>query len=148
MFSLVAVIGLAIYYSKQKVELSQSGYQCSIDETLVCFFANDLSEPSYLTVKFIKKAQIEEENAFELIIPSGLRLVDGWVQGVNMYMGKMAIMEQDIKSGKKDNSHQRWIFFLGSCSEANMRWQLVLNFATVSAGKTETYFVNFTTSSD
>ena len=48
-----------------------------------------------------------------------------WVQGINMYMGKSAVLTDSIylEDGKKVYNAR---LFLGACSEPLMRWQLII----------------------
>ena len=64
-----------------------------------------------------------------------------WVQGINMYMGKNAVLTDSIyaENGKKVYNAR---LFLGSCSELFMRWQLIIQTET-DAQLEQSWFFNF-----
>ena len=61
-----------------------------------------------------------------------------------MFMGKVAVFELPTTDSSGDNLRHLQ-FFLGSCSEAKMRWQLIMVIKKVSMQQSETYFINFKT---
>ena len=66
-----------------------------------------------------------------------------WVQGINMYMGKNAVIVDSVyaKEMKKVyNAH----LFLGACSEPKMRWQLIVQ-TTDNDEIVKSWFFNFST---
>ena len=65
--------------------------------------------------------QLEEEIQLKAHLPSGWQLQSGAIEGVNMYMGLIPLITDGQNSG---------VFFLGSCSEARMQWQLLLEIST------------------
>ncbi|NVK56736.1 MAG: hypothetical protein HWE26_14105 [Alteromonadaceae bacterium] len=64
---------------------------------------------------------VEEQIAVSINLPAGLAISSAYIEGQNMYMGKIPLpLEQ--------TSAQQWQgwFILGSCSEPTMLWRLTL----------------------
>ena len=64
----------------------------------------------------------EESITVSLSLPQGIVIESAWIEGMNMYMGKIPVLLEAQANGKWSG----W-FMLGSCSEPVMRWQLRLN---------------------
>lgn len=65
-------------------------------------------------------ARIEKMMQVKISYLSNKIVEEVWVEGINMYMGRIpvvAVKADDIWLGE---------FFLGSCSEPKMQWQLVV----------------------
>jgi hypothetical protein len=140
----VLVLSLAVYLTGTETAGSVSSKQCQLTETLICQFnLTDLNDQQ-VVVNFNEKVQIEEQNTVQLTLPEQFSLKQAWVQGVNMYMGKIAVVEQTELSHLTKNAHELW-FFIGSCSEPQMRWQLIIELENRVSLKTERFFVNFST---
>ena len=120
--------------------------QCKLEQRLICHFEFSNDQTQQVIVKFADKVQVEEQNLLHLTLPTDYILDKAWVQGVNMYMGQVAVFSDSAASQTSDNSRQQALqFFLGACSEPDMRWQMVLVIKKVSSQKLETFFVNFST---
>lgn len=53
--------------------------------------------------------------------------LDAWVEGVNMFMGKSPVIwQQDPEQTAAEKDLYIGSFMLGSCSEPQMQWQLIL----------------------
>ncbi len=69
---------------------------------------------------------------------SGLQnaeITSAWVEGVNMFMGKIPVVLEQQEDGAKG-----W-FFLGSCSEPKMQWQLVLQLSLADSSSQRVTYV-------
>jgi hypothetical protein len=145
--SLALLIGIGVYFNGSETSLHASKH-CDLDDTLICRFNLVNDKAQELNVKFINKVQIEEQNEIFVTLPVDSVIEKIWIQGVNMYMGKIAVFEQATKQDTEDKISNMQ-FFLGSCSEEKMRWQLVIVIKKASGQsvtrKSETYFINFKT---
>lgn len=137
---LVLLISFALYFKDPASPIS-GGRQCELDDSLLCRFTDLNNNAQEVIVMFANKVQVEEQNDLKLTLPDDVELQDIWIQGVNMYMGKVAVLKQ---SSIQTNVHNLQ-FFLGSCSEQNMRWQMVIVIKKASVQQPETYFINFKT---
>lgn len=89
-----------------------------------------------IQVIFDQPPAVEEQIEFEIVTPSGVVISDIVVEGDNMYMGKIPVfVKASYAQGLKG-----W-FMLGSCSEPNMRWRMVLSIE----GRERPYTIVFTT---
>lgn len=70
---------------------------------------------------FPRPVPIEEPLAITLQLPEGNRLLSGYIEGINMYMGKIPVIVEQA-----EGQTVRVVSFLGSCSEPQMQWRLVL----------------------
>lgn len=140
----VAVLGYSIFITDFKQTTLTTNKQCQLNELLSCHFNVSELNNEQVIVNFSEKVQLEEQNPLTLTLPENLILSNIWVQGVNMYMGKTAVIEQHNQIQKNDNIYNL-MFFIGSCSEPHMRWQLIIELNNKVTHKTERYFVNFST---
>lgn len=135
---LVVIVGLILGYSD--LNNSDSAKQCRIDLGQECVLFNNNQEVS---VQFLQAIEVEEELKLQISIPKHFKIVNMWVQGVNMFMGKHSIFI-DAVSLQQDQSVYSAHLFLGSCSEPKMKWQLIIQ--TQNAQKIEeSWFFNFNT---
>ncbi|MDO6565856.1 hypothetical protein Q4561_02180 [Alteromonas sp. 1_MG-2023] len=91
-----------------------------------CTFVNEhcdfLIDDKRATAKFSEKVEPETSITILLNLPEGAIIESAWIEGVNMYMGKIPVLLEN----KLNGSWTGW-FMLGSCSEPVMKWQLRLN---------------------
>ena len=91
-----------------------------------CNFVNETCEfnidDRIAIAHFSVKPVPEESITLSLTVPSGVEIESAWIEGVNMYMGKIPV----LLDSDSDTKWSGW-FMLGSCSEPVMRWQLRLN---------------------
>ena len=91
-----------------------------------CNFVNEtcefLIDDKLAIASFSTMPEPEESVTIKLIIPEGKNIESAWIEGVNMYMGKIPVLLDTDGEGKWSG----W-FMLGSCSEPVMKWQLRLN---------------------
>ena len=96
-----------------------------------------------ISVQFLQEIEVEEKISLTITTKTDAKIKKMWVQGVNMYMGKNAVLVDSMyaKEMKKVyNAH----LFLGSCSEPEMRWQLIVQ-TTDNNELEQSWFFNFST---
>ena len=140
----ILVLSLAVYLTGTEQGGSTFSKQCQLNDTLICQFNLTEYSNEKVLVNFSTKVLVEEQNTVQLLLPETWNLKQIWIQGVNMYMGKIAVLEQTELSQPTNNTHSLW-FFIGSCSEPHMRWQLIIELENRETLKTERFFVNFAT---
>ena len=114
--------------------------QCNLDLTQECvvFDNNQL-----ISVRFLQKIEVEEELLLTITAPNNIKIVKMWVQGINMYMGKNAVLTDSVYAQEMKKVYNARLF-LGSCSEPAMRWQLVIQ-TTDDNQSEQSWFFNFST---
>ena len=91
---------------------------CSIQNNS-CEFTIDQQK---FDVMFLTTPIPEEEIRFSIQSNREFELISGWVEGINMYMGKSPVI---IESTTPTNVNA--LLFLGSCNLETMEWQITLN---------------------
>jgi hypothetical protein len=134
----IAVIGMFLNYTDSPP--IKSTKQCNIDLTQECVVFDNEQQ---ISVRFLQEVELEEELLLTIRVPNNTQVKKMWVQGINMYMGKSAVLTPsvDAEEGKKVYNAR---LFLGSCSEPLMRWQLVIQ-TTDENGIEQSWFFNFST---
>ena len=137
---LVFTAAIGIYLNYTDSPPIKSTKQCNIDPTQECVvFYND----QQISVRFLQEIEVEEELLLTITIPKNTNVKKMWVQGINMYMGKSAVLSDYVYVNEGEKVYNARLF-LGSCSEPAMRWQLVIQ--TADANQTEqSWFFNFST---
>lgn len=102
-----------------------------------------MHDKGVVELTFLQNIELEEELKLEFTLPTSLKLVGTWVQGINMYMGKTALIIDSSQNRGLQEVYQASLF-LGACSEPNMKWQLVLQ-GQNSSGEKQSFFFNFST---
>ena len=91
-----------------------------------CNFVNEtcefLIDDEVAIATFSTMPEPEESVTLKILIPENQEIESAWIEGVNMYMGKIPVLLDNDGEGKWSG----W-FMLGSCSEPVMKWQLRLN---------------------
>lgn len=91
-----------------------------------CNFVNEtcefLIDDKLAIAAFSTMPEAEESVTVKFLVPEGKVIESAWIEGVNMYMGKIPVLLDDNGKGEWSG----W-FMLGSCSEPIMKWQLRLN---------------------
>ena len=82
-----------------------------------------IEQGNYRFTSAINPIPLEEEVRATITFPEQALPGKMWVEGINMYMGKIPFIVESQQPGQV-----KGIFFLGSCSEPDMRWQLVAEF--------------------
>ncbi len=80
---------------------------------------------------------VEEQIAVSIHVPAGLAIGSAFIEGQNMYMGKIPLPVKQTS----ERQWQGW-FMLGSCSEPTMRWRITLKLKD----RPEPVWIYFTTS--
>ena len=114
--------------------------QCSLKETTECELTK---QADHMSVQFLQNIELEEELKLRITANKNLKIEKMWVQGVNMFMGKTAVLIDSSYQGSNDIIHDATLF-LGACSEPNMKWQLVIQTANSEQTK-QSWFFNFAT---
>jgi hypothetical protein len=138
--ALFLILAMTFLYNLQP-DNEVEGRQCAlVDGKCTLSF----KQQQYSITIFPQPIVLEEELTVSFIYPLNKQLTSAWVEGVNMFMGKTRILlsaspdDQQMKSASG-------ILFLGSCSEANMRWRLVTEFKDDKDAKSERFYFNFST---
>lgn len=86
---------------------------------------------------------LEEEVKVSLITHEDFEIQNAWVEGVNMFMGKIPLLIET----ESDSPHNRKsaILFLGSCSEPRMHWRLFVEVEDVKSDAKRTLLYEFLT---
>ncbi|RDV24125.1 hypothetical protein DXV75_15665 [Alteromonas aestuariivivens] len=117
---------------KQPPVINGLGNQCEF-VNLVCTFGGSAFS---VRAEFHQVPRPEEQLWLDLSWEPNLELERAWVEGVNMFMGRVPLMLEGARPGVASG----W-FMLGSCSEPAMQWHLVLHFK----GQAEPVLMQFTT---
>lgn len=133
-----ALIGIFLNYTDSRS--IKPTKQCNIDLTQECNVFMDNQE---VEVRFLQEIEVEEELLLTIAIPNNTKIAKMWVQGINMYMGKNAVLTDSVylKDDKKVHNAR---LFLGACSEPAMRWQLIVQTINEEQVK-QSWFFNFST---
>lgn len=83
---------------------------------------------------------IEEMTEVQIRHPSEWALKSAWIEGVNMFMGKINVFIEDSRIEMSQKQHNA-NFFLGSCSRPDMTWKMVLEIK--QEGKAVPIFLEF-----
>ena len=78
---------------------------------------------------------VEQEIHVTIAFSPQWKLVNAWVEGVNMYMGKSPVIFDAVIS---EVGSYNGILFLGSCSEPQMHWRLATEWQTMEAENNQT----------
>lgn len=133
-----AAIGIYLNYTDSPP--IKSTKQCNIDLTQECFVFDNNQQVS---VQFSQEIEVEEELFLTITVPSHVKISQMWVQGINMYMGKNAVLTDSIYAEEGKMVYNARLF-LGSCSEPEMRWQLIIQ-TTDDKQSQQSWFFNFST---
>jgi hypothetical protein len=133
-----AAVGLFLNYTDSLTVKSTK--QCNIDLTQECTVFNNHQQ---ISVQFKQQIKVEEELLIIITVPNDTKITQMWVQGINMYMGKNAVMTDSIYADKGKKVYNARLF-LGSCSEPVMRWQLIIQTADDTQTQ-QSWFFNFST---
>ena len=133
-----AAIGLFLNYTDSPS--IKPTKQCNIDLTQECVVFDNEQQ---ISVRFLQRIEVEEELFLTITVPNNTKIKKMWVQGINMYMGKNAVLSDSVYAQKLKKVYNARLF-LGSCSEPAMKWQLVIQ--TINKHQSEqSWFFNFST---
>ncbi|MFT6951922.1 MAG: hypothetical protein ACJAUL_003078 [Paraglaciecola sp.] len=137
----IAALLFSAYFINRTEPTINSGVQCQLAGADECVL---VVEQQKFVAQMLQQVEVEEELRVKLVFPAAYRLQKGWVQGINMYMGKTALMPQNSHSDGEVSTNEL-LFFLGACSEKKMQWQLVVIYLNPVSGTEHTLFYNFST---
>lgn len=137
---LVCAVAFGIFLTYTNPQDIKSTKQCNIDLTQKCVVFDSGQQ---LTIQFLKEIEVEEEILLSLTLPNNTTIKEMWVQGINMYMGKNAVIVESIYEQNTKKVYNARLF-LGSCSEPAMRWQMIVQTST-DFGLEQSWFFNFST---
>lgn len=137
----IAILLLFVYFFNRVTHDVNSGVQCQLVATDQCVLVIEQQE---FAAQMLRPAEVEEELSIKLLFPAQYRLQQSWIQGVNMYMGRTALITQNSHNDGEVSSSEL-LFFLGACSENKMLWQLVLIYLNPVSGEEHKLFYNFST---
>ncbi len=126
------------------------GAECNLQQN-ACQFVDDLGS---ISTVFKQPPIIEEELSVEIKLSNDLILNDAWVEGVNMYMGRIPVISDfdgNFDAGNRDlraKDSFKGIFFLGSCTEPTMLWVMIIEVQNTVTDQTKSYKVYFTTNAN
>jgi hypothetical protein len=133
-----AAVGLFLNYTDSSP--IKTTKQCNIDLTQECVV---FDKNKQISVQFLQVIELEEELALTVTVPNNTNITQMWVQGINMYMGKNAVIVDSVYAKKQQKVYNARLF-LGSCSEPLMRWQLIIQTSDESQSE-QSWFFNFAT---
>ena len=122
----IIVVAVCVYLAHkfQSSVLKDTGVVNGIGNS--CNFVNEtcefLIDGEVAIATFSTMPEPEESVTLKILIPENQEIESAWIEGVNMYMGKIPVLLDNDGQGKWSG----W-FMLGSCSEPVMKWQLRLN---------------------
>jgi hypothetical protein len=134
------VVAIGIFLSYTTSISTQPKKQCGIEKTLPCVVFNNGQQ---ISVQFLQQIEVEEEITLSIELPKNTKIEKMWVQGLNMYMGKSAVITDNIYVQDTRKVYNARLF-LGSCSEPAMRWQMIVETSNDS-GLQQSWFFNFST---
>ncbi|WP_233268943.1 hypothetical protein [Paraglaciecola sp. L1A13] len=140
-FALILLLICFTYLYSVKNVQQQKGTQCQLFETQTCVVSIQGLD---FSGRLLRTAEVEEEINIELAYPSQYTLQQSYIQGINMYMGQTALINT-ASSTEDGMTTAKYLFFLGACSERDMRWQLVLLFVNPATLDEKRLFFNFDT---
>jgi hypothetical protein len=140
-FGLILLLLCFVYLNSINNVNTQQGAQCQLIETQSCIAVLDGRE---FKGTFSQAPEVEEERHIELVYPSQYDLQDSYIQGINMFMGRTALVNTSMRTDAGTTISEN-TYFLGACSERDMRWQLVLLFVNHASGDEKRVFFNFET---
>ena len=120
----ILIVACCVYWAKQ--ELSPSGLNSTSElKSLQCNFVNSqchfLLGQNEVIARFDNPPEVEEPITLSLSLPPDETIESAWIEGINMYMGKIPVLLESDETG----IWQGW-FMLGSCSQPVMQWRMTL----------------------
>ena len=122
----IIVVAVCVYLAhefqssalNENVLINGIGNSCNfVNETCEFLIDGELAIATFSTMP-----EPEESVTLKILIPENQEIESAWIEGVNMYMGKIPV----LLDNNADGVWSGW-FMLGGCSEPVMKWQLRLN---------------------
>ena len=120
--TLILILALGVYLSKQQVTTTDTDNGLGNPCTFVNLTCEIGHEQNKVSATFESIPEAEESIIVNFSLPFSQQIESVWIEGVNMYMGKVPVLAERIKEG----SWSGW-FMLGSCSEPQMRWKMLIH---------------------
>lgn len=96
----------------------------------VCYFSNNHCQLSVagldLSATLSRQPRSEEPIDVTIFYPIGEQIESVWLNGVNMYMGKIPVIIDTTQVEKSQLAASGWFMF-GACNQPNMEWELVVS---------------------
>jgi hypothetical protein len=137
---LVCAVVLGVFFNYTGPQNINSKKQCTIELTQKCVVFDNGQQ---ISVQFLQEMELEEEILINIIIPKNSTIKNMWVQGINMYMGKTAIITDNTYVQDTQKVYNARLF-LGACSEPAMKWQMIIQTSTNNE-LMQSWFFNFST---
>ena len=137
---LVCAVGFGVFLNYSDPKDIKSTKQCNIALMEECVVFNNGQRVS---IQFLQEIEVEEETLLTLTLPKNTIIKEMWVQGINMYMGKNAVIIESVYEQNTKKVYNASLI-LGSCSEPAMRWQMIVQTST-DFGLEQSWFFNFST---
>lgn len=135
----IIIVAIGIYFAQKYQSSAFSGSNLTNGIGNSCNFVNKtcefLIDEQLAIARFSVQPLPEESTTLSIALPEDIKIQSAWIEGVNMYMGKIPVLLDFNGKG----AWTGW-FMLGSCSEPVMKWQLRLNIEGEEA-PTYLYFV-------
>lgn len=138
--AVISLVSLLLVINQSNLGKSQ-GRQCYVQDG-TC--ETVLKEHRFAIAFLHALPQVEEELKVQIQFPQHLQLVETYIEGTNMYMGRTRVETLALSNVGEGISSFEGITFLGACSEPSMRWRLVAEFADDQGDRESVYF-NFQT---
>ncbi len=139
----VLIVIAGVYTQSRSPQINQS-LTCYLEKNN-CVFGEESID---LSIVFRQKPVIEEELFVEILHASEQKISRAWIEGINMYMGKIPVMFDDPIMKQQDTVNgngELGVFFLGSCTESKMQWVLYVETTQKNTELPKRYSVFFDT---
>jgi hypothetical protein len=140
LFLLVFAAVTGIYLNYIDSPLKNPTKKCNLTLTQECIVKEHGQQVS---VQFLQKIEVEEQISLSITVPSNTEIKQMWVQGINMYMGKNAVIVESVYAKEMKKVYNAYLF-LGSCSEPAMKWRLIIQ-TVDNNGLEQSWLFNFAT---
>ena len=127
-FPVISVIlaAILVFTVSQFADVKSDAYStaesegaCVLEGTACQVF---ISDGLRIDVKVNQTITIEEAIDIEFTTSPGIEIESAWVEGVNMFMGKVPLLLEAVEP----DTQKGW-FMLGACSEPKMQWRMTIN---------------------
>lgn len=130
-------------------------YSTNQNKTSILYDKQCYLEDEKCTLMLNESDVVIEFSTFPVLVEEMMKVVvshenryvlkQGWLEGTNMFMGRTTLFLID-KTSTEGHISINAELFIGSCSEPNMRWKLLLDLDDQQTGQTHTVSVFFQTS--
>ncbi|MBU2976863.1 hypothetical protein [Alteromonas sp. C1M14] len=132
--ALILIVAAGVYVAQKMSTQSRgnphSSTQCHFDD-LSCELAVGTTS---LKATFSTIPEAEETITVQFSLDPQYEIESVWIEGINMYMGKIPVLVEEMSPGQWSG----W-FMLGSCSEPQMQWQMLMHIKGLADPKIFTF---------